>query len=258
MNPEHDVFDVEPGLLRARPQMVYVELSSRCNLRCVYCAVSQPDYHGEEMLVDIDALGDLLVRLQPGEVQISGHGETTMLRDWAQTARKLAERGLALTITSNLAKSFDDGEIDVLSRMQAVKISIDSADEVSLARLRRGAKLHIIESNLQRIVQRCRDEFRELPYLHLSCTVTDVNVSHLADLVRWAHRQHAHAVGLLNLVRYPQVAGAIPTRHPVEVDAAAARRHVADAQRAADELGIRFDMEPGFVESLREAGDPCR
>jgi sulfatase maturation enzyme AslB (radical SAM superfamily) len=34
-----------PGLISE----VRIDPTTRCNLRCVYCAVSQPDYNGEDM-----------------------------------------------------------------------------------------------------------------------------------------------------------------------------------------------------------------
>lgn len=244
---------IDPALLRARPRMIYVELTSRCNVRCVYCPVSQADYHGEDMEVDAEALADTLQRLHPGEVQLSGHGETTMLRHWTSVAGKLLERGLPLTITSNFAKRLNDEEIDMLSRFRAVKISVDTADATMLDLLRRGVRLSKVEDNLDRVVQRCRDTFRDLPFLHISCTVTDVNIGTLAELVRWTKRHEAHALALVNLVRHPDTEGAIPIRHPGEVDPAGALRHIEDAAALAEELGVRFDMEPGLVDSLEEA-----
>src|SRR6187549_200694 len=115
--------DVDPALLRPRPRIVYVEM-------------------------DVDELARVLKRCHPMEVQMSGHGETTMLKHWTHVTRKLLDQGLPLTLTSNFAKRMSDDEIDVLSRFRALKISIDSTDATLLDELRRGVKLERLEDNL--------------------------------------------------------------------------------------------------------------
>jgi MoaA/NifB/PqqE/SkfB family radical SAM enzyme len=248
---------IDSALLRPRTSIVYVEMTSRCNVRCVYCPVSQPDYRGEDLEVDIEELAAVLERLQPSEVQLSGHGETTMLRHWAAAARTLLARGLPLTITSNFAKRFGDEEIEVLARFRALKISVDSADAALLEELRRGVRLERVEQNMARIVQHCRATFREPPFLHISCTLTDANVPGLCELVRWSVRHEAQALALVNLVRHPDTPGALPVRHPAEVDPAAALAQIERAGALARELGLRFDVDAGLADALQE-GLRCR
>ncbi|MEY2806672.1 MAG: radical SAM protein [Planctomycetia bacterium] len=242
--------EIPPEMLRARPRTIYVEMTSRCNLLCTYCPVSQPDYKGEDLLMEPEALADVLARAQPDEVQLSGHGETTMLRDWTRVARLLLDRGLTVTITSNFAKRFSDEEIDTLARFRAVKISVDTTDADLQFQLRRGLKLDKLTDNLDRLVAYCEANFIEKPFLHISCTITHLNMPLVPDLVRWTHARKAHALALVNLVRHPDVEGAVKILHPSEVDPLGALRAIDEAQIIADELGVRFDMEPGLVDSL--------
>ena len=44
---------IEPRLLRARPRTVFVEMTSNCNVRCIYCPVSLPGYHGQDLQLDV-------------------------------------------------------------------------------------------------------------------------------------------------------------------------------------------------------------
>jgi MoaA/NifB/PqqE/SkfB family radical SAM enzyme len=45
---------LDPCLLRARPRVVFVELTSRCNVRCIYCPVSLPEYLGRDLEFDVE------------------------------------------------------------------------------------------------------------------------------------------------------------------------------------------------------------
>jgi MoaA/NifB/PqqE/SkfB family radical SAM enzyme len=45
---------LDPRLLRARPRVVFVELTSRCNVRCIYCPVSLPEYVGRDLEFDVE------------------------------------------------------------------------------------------------------------------------------------------------------------------------------------------------------------
>src|SRR5882672_507463 len=103
--------DVDEHLLDVRPYQVLLELTARCNLRCIYCAVSQPDYVHRDLEFDRDAIVQQVVELAPTEFQISGHGETSLVRGWHELGRMLQERGLALTMISHLNKPMSEDEI---------------------------------------------------------------------------------------------------------------------------------------------------
>ncbi len=239
--------------MRARPRTVWVEMTSRCNARCVYCAVSQPTYAGRDLELSDDALIELFERQHPLEIRLSGNGETTMLPHWSRTVRRLLERGFVLTLNTNLAKHYTDEEIDTLTRFRSLEISCDTADAELLAKLRRGIRLDRIEENLARILETSRAAHRDPPYLNIGCTWTDQSVPGLVELVRWTKRNGAHAIGIVNVERYPAPEGAIDFRHPSEGDPARARAVLAEARAVAEELGIVFFVQPGLVDALEDA-----
>jgi len=246
---------IDPRLLRAKPRTVFVEMTSHCNVRCIYCPVSLPGYHGQYLEFDVDELVRVLRRCHPREVQISGHGETAMLDGWAATALRMIDAGLPLALTTNLAKRMSDEEIRALSRMATLRVSVDTSDAKLLARLRKGVALERIEETLSRVHAQCLGDRRSPPYIQISCTLSDVVVSGLPDLVRWCSEHGAHALGLVNLVLHDPIPCAIAIRHPVEADPAGARDHIDEALRIAGELGLRMSVIAGLREALEDA---CR
>jgi len=251
--PNLEPVSLDARLLRARPRVVFVELTSRCNVRCIYCPVSLPEYVGRDLEFELEQLVDVLRRCAPHEVQLNGHGETTMLAHWTQVARRLLGEGLALTLTTNLAKRMSDEECDVLGRLRALKVSLDSADAQTLEKLRRGVRLARVEENLARIFERCREQRRDPPFVQLSCAASDVAVEGLPDLVRWAAAHGARSVDLVNFVRHDAPPDTLPLRHPSLGDPRRALARLDEARAVAADLGLSMSVEQGLIDALEDA-----
>lgn len=253
MEPSEQPADIAWLARRVRPRTFWIELTSRCNARCVYCGVSQPWYHGHDLELDEQALLELLAGQHPLEVRLSGNGETTMLPHWSRIARALLERGYELTLNTNFAKRLSDDELDVLARFRSLEISCDSTDPRLLATVRRGVRLDHIEANLAGVHAAAGRARRDPPYLNVGCTLTDLTLPGLPDLVRWTKRHGAHAVGIVNMERYPAPDGAVEFRHPAEGDPRRALAILEEARALARELGLAFFVQPGLVDALEDA-----
>jgi MoaA/NifB/PqqE/SkfB family radical SAM enzyme len=242
VKPQEDHL-LEPGL-----RYLMLELTSRCNLRCVYCAVSQPDFHGLDITLGFERLRAELSSEGPIEIQMNGHGETTIVRNWEVLARELIEDGHRLSLTSNLAIPLREEELAVIRNMQRVTVSLDTCDPELLARLRRGSRLEKIQANLQRI-----RAVPGAPYVAINCTFTDQVMEGLPALVEWAAAHDLQCVALTNLVEYPQIDPDMSVRHPAEVDPQRALELLRRARTRAAELGLDFHAMDGLQELLVEA-----
>jgi MoaA/NifB/PqqE/SkfB family radical SAM enzyme len=238
---------------RAIPQEIWVEMTSRCNARCIYCCVSQPEYVGKDLGMSAEQLADMLAPFHPPEVRITGHGETTMLPGWEKSAQLLMQRGFAVTTNSNFMKRYSDEEIDTLSRFRSLEISVDTCDPELLPVVRRGVRLDRVEESMARIVAACEDDCRELPYLNISCTLTDLCIDGVPDLVRWAVKHRAHAMEVVNLERYPTPAKAEAFMHPSEADPARTLAKLGEARAVAAELGLIFRVQQGLIDACEGA-----
>ncbi|HEY6843545.1 MAG TPA: radical SAM protein, partial [Thermoanaerobaculia bacterium] len=162
---------------------VFLELTSRCNLRCVYCAVSQPTYHGIDLpLKGFDNFLEQMRARGVRTVVVNGHGESTIIKEWETYADRLADAGFRLHITTNLAKRLTDAEIAALSRFERILVSIDTIDPELLAQLRRGARLDMILANIAAI-QSFANSRRRNAQIAISCTVGDLSAPGILDMV---------------------------------------------------------------------------
>ena len=168
-----------------RTPKLLIELTSRCNLRCVYCSKSSTGAPAGEDVGE-ELLGRVLDEVQGRNVSAvtaNGHGETTVHPAWGSVLERFMAAGLVTGMISNLAKRFSDEEIDTLSHLDCLEISCDTVDPVLFAQLCRGAKLDAVLSTMARIREHVSHTGSSGPVLSWSSVVCDLTISGLPRLV---------------------------------------------------------------------------
>ncbi|MGA7614822.1 MAG: radical SAM protein [Thermoanaerobaculia bacterium] len=196
-----------------RTGMVFIEFTSRCNLRCVYCPVSQPTYHGIDLPREsFDNFLEQLRRRNVHTVVMNGHGESMIVKGWEVYADRLTDAGFRLHITTNLAKRLTPFEVVTLSRFERILVSIDTADAELLATLRRGANLETIFANIAAI-REFASARRRTPQIAISCTVGDLAAPGIADLVDACLERGITTFRFGDLAEFEPIEGVVRTRH---------------------------------------------
>ncbi len=192
---------------------VFLELTSRCNLRCVYCAVSQPTYHGIDLsLKGFDNFLEQMRQRGVRTVVMNGHGESTIIKDWEIYADRLADAGFHLHMTTNMAKRVTPAEVAALSRFEQILVSIDTIDPVLLAQLRRGANLDMIMANVAAVQDFAAARHRH-PQFMISCTVGDLSAPGILDLVDGCLTRRIRAFRFGDLAEYEPIESVTWMRH---------------------------------------------
>jgi MoaA/NifB/PqqE/SkfB family radical SAM enzyme len=200
--------EIEPDLLAPLPpQEIRLDLTTRCNLRCVYCAVSQSFYQGTDMPADLAhqataAILDIARNHKLKGVHINGHGETTFMQGWVDVCKPLLQENLPLMIITNLAKVLSADELEVMSQMNIVAVSIDTADPDLLRRFRRKVDLNRIVRNINAIRETASRLNRQPPHFHFSCGLYDKNSLFIEDLARFMVDLDIKSVGFWNLTKW--------------------------------------------------------
>jgi radical SAM protein with 4Fe4S-binding SPASM domain len=207
--------DSETDLLLPLPMKnLRIDINEACNLRCVYCAVSQPEYIGREMT---DEIFNQVIALLPNKnqkqlmVHINGHGETTYHPNWCNYAKAILNNGVKVGILSNFARKLSKEEISVMAKMDVIELSIDTIDAELLKQIRRKVSLETILCNIQLIkVEIAKQQHN--PLMGISCGVYDKNTKGLIDLARFIVKSGFDHVTLWNLVQYPDVSDSISVK----------------------------------------------
>jgi Radical SAM superfamily len=197
-------------------RQIALEFSSRCNLRCVYCAVSQPDYHGQDMEIGTDDFDELIRSMKARRVElisVHGHGETTLVPGWHHWINALAEAGFRLCITTNFARLLTSEELAAMARISLICVSIDTHRPEVLRKIRRHVSMGNILINMAKTTAKAVELGLPKPVLRFNCVVTDQTALDLLDLVRFGLSCRVKHYHLCNLVKYPDVEGAEAVDH---------------------------------------------
>lgn len=177
-------------LLSARPQVIIIEVTSKCNLRCAYCPKSDVDYDALPY-VNRDLSNVALRRLYEdakalgiAQITISGVGETAMFSGWHERlADFLDDRALKVYMVSNMVRVLDDADLNALCKLHHLQVSFDSADPAMVRKLRSNASLRSIIFNIIRLRAK-KDELGYGPTIMVNCTTCRENIRELAGLAR--------------------------------------------------------------------------
>jgi MoaA/NifB/PqqE/SkfB family radical SAM enzyme len=235
-----------------------LEVTSRCNLRCVYCGKSSDteenrrvfDLPEEHIRSAIKLLQDRGLRL----LYMSGIGETTTRKGWDRICRDTLNTGILHTIITNLARPLSDGEAEVLARFASVQVSVDTADPGLFARIRRGAKLPNVLANMARIQDAARRIGVRGPELRFDMVVTDKTVHGMPETVRLGLANGVTDFYFAGLYKIKDVPNAENVQHvktlpPPELQTALESLEL--AIRLAKEAGCKVQVHDGLLESIK-------
>lgn len=187
-----------------RTDSANIEITSDCNLRCVYCASGQPGYVRADMDLKYldDIVNELILRNVTG-VSYCGHGETTSIKGWHSYCNKFIDAGISLHITSNFSRVLTDEEALTLAHFEVIDISCDTVDQELFKKIRRGGDFRNILYNMGKIRMLALKHGLPGPKFEWSCVVTDKIVYGLEEYVTFGLAQGVKLFNFCNLAFYP-------------------------------------------------------
>jgi len=189
-------------------EILMVELTSRCNLRCSYCSKNQPGNdnipgRNEDMkFAIIDRIVDFVKEYRPRSILLTGTGETTFLKEWVDICTNFLNIHQLIMLNTNIARTYTQQEVDTLSKFNELRVSIDSADPDEMKKLRSNSDLRTIAFNVLRIKAHSLLQKRRIPMLHVNCTVTTVNTFNLLSLAYFCIVMGVHSVAFSDVMEF--------------------------------------------------------
>lgn len=190
---------LEPG----RIESIHIALTSRCNLRCVYCPTGHERTRDADLPQEALALLKRFVLEERVAVVGLGHvGETTLFPGWESFCRDILDSGCAMTMLSNFARPFKEPELAVLARFAALHVSVDTADVAALKSIRRGLDIRTVLHNITRIKAFCLKHGLKPPRLGWVATLSDQVADGIEDIYCLAVASGADSVNFHQLLRF--------------------------------------------------------
>lgn len=174
------------------PQNLLIEMTSKCNLRCLYCQKSDDNWNSrpgrdDDMSPEVEHLMFSGLSSYPFRtVQLSGIGEFTMRKNWVATINKFTNKGIKVALISNFAKPFDETELNALLKLHLIMVSVDSTDPAILRSVRKSVSFSTIAANLLKLRILARRTGVPLPFIKINAVLYVENLGGIEDLAYFA------------------------------------------------------------------------
>ncbi len=226
------------------PTAVNLELTTRCNLRCVMCpkTAGRPRTPPDRMM-DPDIFQKVLEEIAPNvyRVDLVGDGEVLLA---GRMLEELLERTKKLGVMVNLCTNgvLLDGamsELLIKGGLHDMNVSLDAVDPETYRAIR-GANLNKVLNNI-RGLNRLKKEFgTDIPHLHFSMVGMKRNIGQLPELVNLASELGAETVTLQALGEVEAVREESVWLH----DAGAAKRIYDQARKQGEKVNVKTFLWP--------------
>jgi uncharacterized radical SAM superfamily Fe-S cluster-containing enzyme len=237
-------------------RIFHLEFTSRCNLRCIYCAVSHPTYKGQDLeMEDFDTMVAMLKKRRVNSLVVNGHGETTFVIGWHHRILALAAAGFSLSIITNLARLLEPDELAAMARISGIQVSIDTHRPEVLRRVRRRVELRNILDNMAGIASTAVECGLPIPTFMWSCVVTDQVAGDLVDYVRFGLSHGVRQFTLCNLTKYDDIDGVENVKHVTTLPSEELERFAASLEEARAIIagvGGSLEIQAGLTDSVQE------
>ena len=236
---------------------VRLYLTSRCNLRCIYCAVSDPNWQHKDLSQQgiLRAVEELPKITDPlSMVLVNGAGETTFLNGWDKICSDLIAGGLSLGMTTNLAKHYTATEIAVLAKFDLLLVSTDSFEDAVLSPIRRKVSSEQIIANIRSIQAAAQGQ--RTPRIRISCGLYDRSAEHIVKFAHAVIKLGIEGVTFWNLEKHhslPHVQSINPLYDLNENELRTNLILIDEAISLMLDAGLQIEVAGLFLEPLRRA-----
>lgn len=174
--------------LEAKPTIVSVTASHKCNLACTHCyqnSSRERQWARAEAFAEVEALVPSLVRL------IAGGGEPLLLSGWRRFVAEFDRRqapllNYAMTTNATVVRPEILRGLEKFRSLHVI-VSMDGANAEVYERIRVNGSFAEVERNIARLQAAVRGRPRTaVTTFGLCMSVMKSNIAHLPDFVRWA------------------------------------------------------------------------
>ena len=247
-------------VVASRPIRISMNMTGKCNIRCIYCHLTFADYYSDDELEreTFSRLNAFFPTLS--HLVYFASTEPLMARHFneifAESASIAAEKYLS---TNGIRLTEEIAELFVRDRLYFLTISFGGMTRESFKVAHQVDLLDKVTANIETL-NRLKERYgSELPRLRLVFVTWKDNAHELPEVVRYAHRhKFSEGVKITYLKAYTDdLIDQIPFDHQEEV-----QRWVREAQRLGAELGVPITFDGGNFDDFDEelvAGEhrPC-
>ena len=234
-------------------EKVWLEVTSRCNLRCTYCHLSHQDI--PEVDLDLAGFGRFVEGLKARktkELIFNGRGENTFFEGWHTVVGEALDAGLIVTAVTNLSRRYSAEELAVFSRYASLTVSVDTTNPEIFRAIRRKADVRLVLSNIMRIRELAIADGRVPPVMYWNMIIHDRSLPDFAHSIAEGVATGVDHFHLSVLGETPEIPGAMTPRQIDRLsheDFLEGLAQIQEGREIAERHKRRISMSPG-LESL--------
>jgi radical SAM protein with 4Fe4S-binding SPASM domain len=196
--------------LGIRPLSVEIDITTQCNIRCIMCYLSIPEFSKRKREdISVAEFDRIAAQVFPlcGIVALSSSVEPLLHPQFGEILSITKGYGVDhVTMTTN-GLLFDDRRIDefIDHRLDSMAISIDAATEPTYERLRKGGRFARLIENVSALTQAKRKHGSSLPWITFNIVLMRSNIAELPALVALAHELGVSGVCATHLTPYAEL-----------------------------------------------------
>lgn len=193
------------------PRQVNIELTSACNYSCRHCAVSMPDYRAKTMPRKLAfRIVDDLAQFKPAPefIQLSGHGESTILPWFAELVNYIRNRfpDAYVNFHTNGSRLLQLADFLVNRNCKCLAaVSVDGGSAATFDYMRGVGAYDRLVSGLREIARIKLERGSSFPELGFACVLTNRMAHELPLIVKLAAEVGARYVTLQPLTVYTEL-----------------------------------------------------
>ncbi len=242
------------------PKILYLESTSRCDLRCKGCILYRGSWEPARdiSLKEMEMITDQLPELE--QVFLHGIGEPLLNKDLCKIIRHLKGRDVYVLFNSNGILLRGQRQHDLIQAgLDELRISLDAASSEGYRKVRNSDKFEQVVENLRSFISLQKQQRVTHPKLSLWFLGTKDNISELPGFVKLAAEIEIGEVYLQRLVYFQDSEGYGLSQATKTLQGATdgSSGLIMESQDMAARLGIQFNASglSGPVESLRGEAD---
>ena len=209
------------------PRILWVELTSKCPLDCVFCSRQLRRGAGRHLPFAVfDSLVEALE--DPRKFILNYSGESTVYPDLIAAIRRVRAAGARAELVSVLAAA-PESLLQPLacSGLNRLTVSVHATGAGKFAEVYRSSSPAIQRARLERFVELC-GAAPDPPRVDLAFVAMDANLGELAAVADWADRLDVHDISIFPVMRRDEIA----VQFPSELTASGAARPEFEARVA--------------------------
>lgn len=187
------------------PNLITLETTSRCNLKCVMCShavggVDRPKHLDETLTAKLSVfLG------QASAVQLHGIGEPTNSPAFWTCLADLPQPSVCESSINTNFTVINERQMDqlVASNLKIINVSLDAATSITYQRIR-GFDFERVLSNIRLFNQKKQANSQKFPLLYLNMTLMRSNIEELVMFVQLTKELNADMACAWHLNRWPE------------------------------------------------------